>query len=323
MYAMKSPSAHILVTCTKRKRLPTPGRLRLGSVGKGSPSDVAERWVQRLEHTAAPRVRAASLYAGDHWQIAASLPAEAARCGVKARLWILSAGYGLISGSASIVPYSATFSVGHPDEVLARFSGREGADAVREWWSALSNWPGPESDAPRSIAELARRNPNFPIVVVASPKYLAAVQDDLLRAKSALDDPATLIVVSAGGRGRGPLASNMIDCSARFQSALGGALMSLNARVARGVIEQHPPFPWKVTGFQDFLERLPMTEPVAQTPQRQPVSDADVREYVRNALRENPKARPTTLLRLYRESGYACEQKRFGRLFKEVEQSHA
>jgi hypothetical protein len=99
--------------------------------------------------------------------------------------------------------------------------------------------------------------------------------------------------------------------------------MSLNARVARGVIEQHPPFPWTVTGFQDLLEKLPMTEPVGQTPQRKPVSDEDVREYVHNAIRENPKARPTTLLRLYRELGYACEQKRFGRLFKEVEQSHA
>jgi hypothetical protein len=263
------------------------------------------------------------LYAGDHWQIASSLPAEAARCGVKAQLWVLSAGYGLISGSASIAPYSATFSVGHPDEVLARFSDREGPEAVRAWWSALSTWPGPETNSPRTIAAIARRNPNCPIVVVASAKYLAAVQDDLLQAKAALDDPATLIIVSAGGRGQGPLASNMIDCSARFQSALGGALMSLNARVARGVIEQHPPFPWKVAGFQNLLERLPMTEPMGQTPQRKPVSDEDVREYVRKALRENAKSRHTTLLRLYRESGYACEQKRFGRLFKEVEQSYA
>jgi hypothetical protein len=34
-------------------------------------------------------------------------------------------------------------------------------------------------------------------------------------------------------------------------------------------------------------------------------------------------ARHTALLRAYREAGYACEQKRFGRLFKEMEQSHA
>lgn len=320
---MKSASAHILVTCTKRKRWTPPGRLRLGSVGKGSPGDVARRWVQRLEQIAAPKVRAASLYAGDHWQIAASLPAAASGSGVKAHLWVLSAGYGLISGSVSIAPYSATFSAGHRDEVLARFTDREGPGAMREWWAALSNWPGPETDAPRTIAELARRSPTFPIVVVASPKYLAAAQDDLLNAKNALADPATLIVVSAGSRGQGPLADNMIACSARYQSALGGALMSLNARVARRVLERCPPYPWTVTGFQNLLEELPMDEPQGKTPSRQVVTDDDVRTYVRNALRENPKARPTTLLRLYRESGYACEQKRFGRLFKEVEQRHA
>jgi hypothetical protein len=320
---VKSPSAHILVTCTKRKRLSPPGRLRLGSVGKGSPIDVAKRWAQRLQQSDAPRVRAASLYAGDHWQIAASLPAVAAGCGVKAQLWVLSAGYGLISSCAAISPYSATFSAGHPDEVLTRFTGRDGKEAVREWWAALSSCPGPETNAPRRITDLARQNPGVPILVVASPKYLAAAQDDLVEAATALADPAMLIVVSAGGRGRGPLAANMLDCSARFQPALGGALMSLNARVARRVLEQHPPYPWTVSGFQELLERLPMAESKDPAPLRRPVSDDEVRAYVRSSLRENPSARHTALLRLYREAGHACEQKRFGRLFKEVEQSHA
>jgi len=320
---MKSPSAHILVTCTKRKRWDSPARLRLGTVGRGSPDDVARRWVQRLDKTAAQKVLANSLYAGDHWQVAASMPAAAASCGVKAQLWVLSAGYGLISGSVAIAPYSATFSAGHPDEVLARFNERCGAEAMREWWAALTRWPGPDANAPRTIADLARRNAHVPIVVIASPKYLAAAQDDLLRARTALADPATLIVVSAGARGRGPLADNMIACSARFQSALGGALMSLNARVARSVVEKGPPYPWTVTGFQNLLEAPPTDEPRDQTPNRQTVTDDDVRGYVRNALRDNPKARHTALLRLYREAGYSCEQKRFGRLFKQEEQSHA
>jgi hypothetical protein len=66
-----------------------------------------------------------------------------------------------------------------------------------------------------------------------------------------------------------------------------------------------------------------MDEAAEQPPARKAVTDEDVRVFVRNALRANPQARHTTLLREYRESGYACEQKRFGRLFKEVEQSHA
>jgi hypothetical protein len=99
--------------------------------------------------------------------------------------------------------------------------------------------------------------------------------------------------------------------------------MSLNARVARSLIQKCPPYPWTVKGFQSLLETLPMNTRSGDTPPRQGVTDEDVRAYVRKALRENPEARHTTLLRVYREAGYACEQKRFGRLFKEVEKNHA
>ncbi len=317
-----NPSVNILVTCTKRKRFAATARLRLGAVGRGVPGDVARRWTERLEQTTEPKVHASSLYAGDHWRIAAGLPTAAAACGVKADLWVLSAGYGLIAGTARVAPYSATFSVGHHDEVLSRFKDHN-PSAVRDWWQSLSRWPGPQPNDPRTIRDLVVRNPHKPIVVIASPKYLAAIQDDLLAARSLLADPATLIVVSAGARGRGPLAKNMIGCSARLQAALGGALMSLNARVARCIIEKGPTYPWTVAGFQRLLETLRMDEAAEQPPARKAVTDEDVRAFVRNALRANPRARHTTLLREYREAGYACEQKRFGRLFKEVEQSHA
>lgn len=315
-------SVNILVTCTKRKRFAAPPGLRLGAVGKGKPCDVARRWTERLEQTTVPKVHASTLYAGDHWQIAAALPTAAAACGVKAQLWVVSAGYGLIAGSARVAPYSATFSVGHPDGVLNRFRDRN-ASGVREWWTSLSQWRGPQSNDPRTITDLVSRNPRTPIVVVASPTYLTAIQDDLLSARSALSDPATLIVVSAGARGRGPLSDSMIECSARLQGALGGALMSLNARVARSIIAREPKYPWTVADFQHLLEALPMEETTERVPARKPVSDEDVRVFVRKALHANPRARHTSLLREYREAGYACEQKRFGRLFNEVKQKHA
>jgi len=320
---MNSQTAHILVTCTKRKRREAPPRLRLGTVRCGRPDDVARQWVNRLQDTKTTPVLATSLYAGDHWQIAASLPTSAATCGVKADLWVVSAGYGLIPSSAMIAPYSATFSSGHPDQVVARFHQREGADVLREWWEALSRWPGPVANKPRTIAALAALTPAVPIIVVASPKYLIAIQDDLVAARTALAEPGLLIVVSAGARGKGPLAMNMLDCSSRFQASLGGALMSLNVRVARSVLEKRPPYPWTVQGFRHVLENLPMTAPTGDKSHRRAVTDDDVRQYVSKAIHENPRVRHTTLLRRYRESGYACEQKRFGRLFKEVEQKHA
>ncbi len=319
---MNSMTANILVTCTKRKRMNAQPRLRLGTVARGSPNEVASRWIERLERSSSQRFQASSLYAGDHWQISSALPFSASRAGLKAELWVLSAGYGLIRGTATVVPYSATFSVGHPDEVVARFHDSKHAGLVRQWWDALSKWAGPEKNAPRTVATLAAAAPRSPIIVVASPKYVSATLDDLLAARDALADPCSLIVVSAGCRGKGPLSANMIDCSARLQATLGGALMSLNARVARNLIENAPPGSWTVNGFQELLQKIPAVESDCDRPSRVAVTDDDVRQYVESALHKAPASRHTTLLRLFREAGFACEQKRFGRLFMEVEQSH-
>jgi hypothetical protein len=44
--------------------------------------------------------------------------------------------------------------------------------------------------------------------------------------------------------------------------------------------------------------------------------------FVKSALKASPRLTHTPALRMWRESGRACEQKRFRRLFQEVASSH-
>lgn len=53
---------------------------------------------------------------------------------------------------------------------------------------------------------------------------------------------------------------------------------------------------------------------------RPAVSDDEVRDYIRARLAAGAPRRKTTLLREFRESGRACEQSRFTRLFDDVRQ---
>ena len=53
---------------------------------------------------------------------------------------------------------------------------------------------------------------------------------------------------------------------------------------------------------------------------RKPLTDEEVKRFIRGKLRANPKARHSPLLRSLRESGQACEQKRFKNLFLEVQE---
>ena len=49
--------------------------------------------------------------------------------------------------------------------------------------------------------------------------------------------------------------------------------------------------------------------------ERKTMSDDEVMEYIAGEISRNPKLKASPLLRKLRDSGRACEQKRFGRLY--------
>ena len=316
--------ANILITCTKRKRAPIAKSQHLRRVPRSEPRGVAEVWTKKLSAAEGTKVQATELYAGDHWRVASGLQNSADHHGIDSKLWVVSAGYGLIPGTASIHPYSATFSSNDPDEVLGRFKNIEPAEALKQWWKALSRWKGPSPREPRSIKNLVSIDPKSPLLVVSSPKYLNAIEDDLLAARSVMAKPNLLIIASAGCSKTSPLADNVLNFSGDLQHTLGGALMSLNARVARAAIERNQKWPWTVRSFQEAVDSIPLPHGIdLGPPKRQPTTDEEVKKFVRKAFRSRQEPRHSSLLRDYRDQGYACEQKRFRRLFQEVERNYA
>src|SRR5439155_3136851 len=147
------PRLHVVVTCTRRKRVPTPPRLRLGSIRVSDPQARGREWVGRLRAERAPHLSASEMYSGDHWHVARSLLSQ----DQPLQLWVASAGYGLVRPSQQLKPYSATFSLG-PDSVLV--GGRKGQrDLIRrEWWASITRanlGPGPI----RTLRDVAASDP--------------------------------------------------------------------------------------------------------------------------------------------------------------------
>src|SRR5262245_32875137 len=111
------PVLQIIVSCTNRKTASVPEPLRLRSVPTGSSNSRVSEWCRRLERHRGPTVAAERLYAGEYWTVAKELPELARETGYKAKLWVMSAGYGLMPVSACIHPYSATFASAELDSV--------------------------------------------------------------------------------------------------------------------------------------------------------------------------------------------------------------
>lgn len=309
-------AVNIVVTCTKRKTRPAGPFLRLRGIGGTSPEERTETWLRRLQEAEAEPVRAEELYAGDHWSVARSLADVAANAGTEVKLWVCSAGYGLIPTSARVAPYSATFSRSHPDSICNGFEAVPREIHAR-WWRALSDWDGPVNGAPRTIRALADRWPATPVLVVASSSYLWAMQEDLVDAVNSLEDSDTLSILSAGTERLPRLDQHLLRVDARLRQIVGGGMMSLNARIAREILDRG--WPLRTSRLNGELNALQQGLAKPVRPGRSPKTDDEVSVYIRQELLINVSATWSALLRKLRdELGWACEQKRFKALFLAV-----
>ena len=317
-------TVHIIANCTDRKRLPVPAELRLRAVRPGTPSDRGTRWWNRLRDHQSPVVQATDLYVGDHWAVTKTLPEIARASGLRPSLWVASAGYGLVPSNAPLRSYSATFAAGHADSVSLSRNGASGSEFTREWWAHLSGIPGPLRGLPRTVTDIVRDDPRACVLVVASPDYVSAMEDDLLAAARESKQPDGLLIISGRGRfAAGPLGTHLIPSEARLQLRLGGARLSLHARVARRILEEAPE--WKLSAeiLQARYRRIVARSPDLPHLVRQKMTDEEVQRFIRAQIRKSPAASCTPLLRLLRDSGRACEQSRFKALFNQERRTHA
>ncbi len=306
----RSPRLHIIASCTDRKAVAISPALRLRSVPRGPITERAKRWWKRLKAPSGEPSRAIDVYSGNHWAVVRSLPRLAIDQGFDAKLWVLSAGYGLIGASTPIRGYSATFAKGHKDSV-----GESPAELL-EWWTALAALPIPGWKGPRSLAELIKRDVEATYLIVGSPRYVAAIEGDVSRALGAHRKTPLVLVSSSRGLKGSALERYCVPCEARFRHLVGGPLASLHACVARHIIQGVGDHHFKVrllrTRYDELMRRL-KRRPSGHEGIRQ--GDEDVRHYIRSALGSPKRASYTSLLRRMRSRGLACEAHRFKRLY--------
>lgn len=286
----------ILVTsCTERKSLPVDPYFQVRHLGRGSVDLRVTEWVKRLSRPKkGNQLAARDLYAGEHWSVAKS-------CIPRARaLYVVSAGYGLVSAETVMSSYGATFSRGKPDSIA------DSRPEVHEWWTRINQWEGPSGRRPQ-LSKLARKHV---ILLAASAPYIRALEDEI-----APLDPETLLIVSAGSTSPS-IAAHRLVVSDRLLSSLGGTSLSLNIRVAEYLLSHMPPSGLSRRWATRSLAALDARSADRVRHNRQRLSDEDVNSFIVSAIRKNSRITNSQALRLLRDSGLACEQHRFGNLFR-------
>lgn len=300
---------NLVVTCTDRKRgEPTP-ELRARDLPEMEAPQRCADWIKRLKATTTKPTPASELYAGNHWHVVRSVVANAMRQDIDLKVWVLSAGYGLIPFDAPIVPYAASFSRG-PDQVTT-------LKESPRWWKRLAKWKGPTPSKPRTIRELAERTDKVPMLVAASASYVRATLADLVDAERILSQ-ARLAVISAGFAGDKSIESVLLPCDARFLQNRRGTAHSLNVKLAAWALEEFRDWEHDFSRlhlqFDRQLARLHAPEVIHRTP----CTDQTVTRFIKNRVKQGQLSGYTVLLGEFRRSGLACEQKRFKLLYGTV-----
>ena len=313
----------VISTCTNLKRGEISSSLHLGGYAGRFHRDSAKDWVDSLRK-AQLTIPARNLYVGSHWQESVACEETASNLGITTDLWVLSAGYGLISADDPVAPYAASFAAG-ADSIQnlawpSDFSSRRKANT---WWELIHRYS--ERKDLRQFSGLA--DSGSPLLIILSREYFNAVEPEIVDLISA---GVNLMIVSAGiYRNINSVAPvvrpHVLPFSDSFKQVdeyLNKTNVSLNARLAAWLIRSYSE---ALFGGIDVVNPL-LSEILESLPPMKRkdvirVSDEAVLDFIRINYSENLSS-ATKLLRLLRDKeGKSCEQKRFGALFRQFEQS--
>lgn len=288
------PKLTIVVNCTDRKSVAPAPTLRIGSLPKGDIKTRFGVWRRRVER-ARPRVQLLDLYQGEAWQQVRGLASDAHAVGYTVQMMVASAGLGLRDVSVEAAPYAATFAGGHVDSVAS------GGQNLRDWWRRLGTL-----ESTRSLASDA----NDRVLLVLSETYARTMDDDLVHLANRGGD----LLLVGGARDIDGLPRLPADRSLRAN--LGGTASSVSIRMARRWLQKRTGT--ELYGSRDAKawSRWAKTVSQVETYNRAPMADAEITRLVHSLLATDPSLSATRALRRVRDAGIACEQKRFGSLFR-------
>ena len=299
----KAAVGALVTICAQQKRHKpypgmTPAALDIAPLG-----DLAAQW-RRIVGDQTPAAAAADLYGGRAFGLARDAAAQA-----PCRLYVISAGLGLVDGETHSPAYGLTISPNTSESLQDRVEGRFAADL---WFEEMLS--GPYSTDWETVFE---RGPGEILVALTRP-YAEMVGPSLAQLSQRHLD--RLRVFGAGLKPAlpEPLHDTIAPYDDRLDTIFPGtrsdfaqrAMVHYVEHIARSGAERNAANRLVLAALAPIETRVRIV--------RQGANDIDLLALIRSRL--GPKASASRLLRQLRdEDGIACEQGRFARLFRQAQ----
>lgn len=300
-YGSIIPTDVVITTCSHRKSAKPTRAATPSSLSRGNQSTVAAHWTAKVGEL--PRCRSAdTFYAGR----AFGLAKEAAKLSA-ARFYILSAGLGIVPASRSIPAYGLTVSAGHGQSVLRKILGE--FDPA-EWFSSLLTTVYSDE-----WSDVAGRKSGRILVALSRP-YAEMIGASLADAPPKMFERLRIFGVSLEAALPANLHAAIAPYDERLNAIFPGTRTDFAQRAmlhfARSVAIK--PSQGREDDFAAVRSSLKSLK-LPRLVQRTRLTDEEILAVIKKRLRMQSGA-ARMLVALRHEEGVACEQSRFGRLYR-------
>jgi hypothetical protein len=223
---------------------------------------------------------------------------------------VFSAGLGIFDIDTQIPSYGATFTQGNPDSVSKIDCSISAFDANYKWFTMNSK----QFRNHNGHLNYAKIFGNAPTIICLSSSYLQVLSNDLVR----FDDSTKEKIMILGSKFDGMKGYEYIDTPGKLRLTLGGTLSTVSVRTLGYMLSlvdtnSEPRLLFKsltelASEIKSKVEELPKFNRIT-------MQDSEVLSFISTELLINGTCSASTLLRKLRDSGFACEQGRFKKLF--------
>ncbi|MEK8030993.1 hypothetical protein AACH06_09220 [Ideonella sp. DXS29W] len=300
----------VITNCTARKRSREQVISSAEIKHAASVRDLAGQWV-RLTRGRPTVAAAGELYGGRSFRDAA-VAAESCQ----GDLYVISAGFGLVSNTALLPNYALTIADGEGSiaAMLAHFDA-----SAADWWAALCA----ELGSPGAVARLLRRRQDALVLLALPSTYLQMVGPELGDLTAQELRRLRVFTSLAGAR---QLELRIADCVLPYDDRLNdveghaGTRTDFAQRALRHFVEVlHGQELSLAEGRSAVLHALSRHQPPA-TKARVRATDDEICSAIRSFGESGSHGVSRLLRRLRDERNIACEQGRFRDLWRQVQQ---
>ncbi len=294
--------ATIIVPCTARKSMPVPREGSAVSLPISSQYDLETAWLERVS-SFARTVACAEFYSGRGMALA-----RAAAASADARMYVVSAGLGLVAAQTMIPPYAVTVGARGDDAVAAKTIGRFDP---RSWWRSIRIGP---CSSPMSEVFAAARSSL--VLVALSRPYAEMLAEDLAN----LPEEDLVGLRLFGWRLEAVLEDRLHDAvmpyDARLDAVKPGTRCDYPQRALLHFVQNVGTRPETVSRHRAKVVAALEGATAPERPDRPRVDDGEIVTWITSG--GNATGGIGASLRSLRSLGIACEQKRFSRLYREA-----